>query len=187
MAQSKALGFWSDLPAWAKGIIAVGGLAIVYFTSRTIIKKISSLKESKDSKEVTKDAKSDRTELIRKGLRPSFRETQYKGWANSMEESFEGCDSNINVTWGADSPLGKVSSWSTSGYKVATIFNQLKNDVDFLDLTIAWGVRTYDACGILTGDVKDADLFKAIDNELNDRERRNLNTILAKKGITYKI
>jgi hypothetical protein len=31
------------------------------------------------------------------------------------------------------------------------------------------------------------DLFKAIDHELTDAERRDLNKILAKKGITYKV
>lgn len=186
MAQSKALEVWSGLPTWAKGIIAIGGVAILYFTSRTIIKKISSVKESKDVKELTRDAKSDRTALLRKGLRPTFSETQYKGWANAIEQAFEGC-SGGTITWGKDSPLGNVTTWSTAGYKVATIFNQLKNDLDFIDLVIAWGVRTYDKCGILTGDVVDADLFKAITNDLTDRERRDVNTILAKKRITYKV
>lgn len=187
MAQSKALEVWSGLPTWAKGIIAVGGLAIIYFTGRTIIKKINASKEAKDSRESVREASNDRASLLRKGLKPSFAPTQYQGWANSIEQSFEGCDPFGNITWGADSPLGSVSYWSKSGYKVATIFNQLKNDIDFLDLTIAWGVRTYDDCGIFTGDVKDVDLFKAIEDELTDAERRDLNKILAKKGITFKV
>lgn len=187
MAKEKALEVWSGLPTWAKGIIAVGGLAIIYFTARTIVKKISASKESQDSKESVKDATNDRASLLRKGLRPSFNQTQYKGWANSMEQSFEGCDPFGNITWGADSPLGKVSYWSKSGYNVAKIFTQLKNDIDFLDLVVAWGVRTYDECGILTGNVENVDLFKAIDHELTDAERRDLNKILAKKGITYKV
>ena len=135
MAQGKALEVWSGLPTWAKGIIAVGGLAIIYFTGRTIIKKINASKESKDSKESVKDATNNRASLLRKGLRPSFTETQYKGWANSIEQSFEGCDPFGNISWGADSPLGVVSYWSKSGYKVATIFAQLKNDIDFIDFT----------------------------------------------------
>ena len=187
MAQGKALEVWSGLPTWAKGIIAVGGLAIIYFTGKGIIKRLARAKESQDSKESVKDASNDRASLLRKGLRPSFAPTQYKGWANSIEQSFEGCDPFGNIAWGADSPLGAVSYWSKSGYKVATIFGQLKNDIDFLDLVVAWGVRTYDDCGWGTGDVKDVDLFKAIEDELTDAERRDLNKILAKKSITYKV
>jgi hypothetical protein len=67
------------------------------------------------------------------------------------------------------------------------IFNQLKNNLDYLELSTAWGIRTYDACGWGTGDVKDVDLSKAIIDELNDGEVRDLNIILSKKGITYKV
>jgi len=52
MAQEKALEVWSGLPPWAKGIIAVGGLAIIYFTSRSIIKSINKKKKEQDDKEV---------------------------------------------------------------------------------------------------------------------------------------
>ena len=74
-----------------------------------------------------------------------------------------------------------------SGLQSSHDYESIKNDLDFIDLVIAWGVRTYDKCGILTGDVVDADLFKAITNDLTDRERRDVNTILSKKGITYKV
>lgn len=187
MAQGKAFEVWSGLPTWAKGVIAVGGLAIIYFTSRTIIKKINASKDAKDSKQAVQDAIGDKTNLIRKGIKASFPTTQYQTWANSIEQSFEGCDPFGNVSWGADSPLGVVSYWSKSGYNVANIFNKLKNDVDYLDLVIAWGTRTYDDCGWGTGNVENVDLSKSIADELNDSERNNLNKILAKKGITYKV
>ena len=45
MAQSKALEVWNGLPNWAKGIIAVGGLAIIYFTANSVIKSIKKKKE----------------------------------------------------------------------------------------------------------------------------------------------
>ena len=182
-----AYKYYKELPAWAKGVVIVGGLAVIYFTGRTIFKKLREAKDAKDSKESVKDAQNDLKNLQNKGLRASFTPTQYKTWANTIEQAFEGCDPFGNITWGADSPLGVVSVWSRSGYKVATIFNQLKNDLDYLMLVTAWGVRTYDDCGWGTGDVKDVDLAKAIVDELNDRERNNLNKILAKKGIKYTI
>jgi hypothetical protein len=187
MAQNKTFQVWSGLPTWAKGIIAVGGLAIVYFTGRAIIKKLGAIKEGKDSREAVRDAEQDKRKLINQGIKPSYTKTQYQTWANQIEQAFEGCDPFGNISWGSDSPLGTISYWSKSGYKVAMIFNQLKNNLDYLELSTAWGIRTYDACGWGTGDVKDVDLSKAIIDELNDGEVRDLNIILSKKGITYKV
>jgi hypothetical protein len=179
--------FYKDLPAWAKGVVVVGGLAVVYFTAKSIMRKIAEKKNAEDSREAVKDAQNDIKALNNNGVRASYSKTQYKTWANSIQQAFEGCDPSGNVSWGAESPLGAVSVWSTSGYKVATIFNQLKNDVDYLELATAWGIRTYDACGYFTGDVKDVDLIRAITDELTDREVSNLNKVLAKKGIKYKV
>lgn len=187
MAQNKVLGFWNGLPTWAKGVIAVGGLSIIYFTSRSIVKSINAKKRREDSKKAVSNAEADKKELVRNGIRASFSQTQYQTWANSIQKSFEGCDPFGEITWGADSPLGAVSFWSKSGYNVAIIFNQLKNNLDFVSLMTAWGVRSYDDCGWGTGDVENVDLVQAITDELNSGERRDLNKILAKKGITYKV
>ena len=97
-----------------------------------IFKKINKAKTAQDSKESVKDAQNDIRVLQNTGIRASYSDTQYKSWANSLQQAFEGCDNSANITWGADSPLGTVSVWSTSGYKVAEIFNQLKNDIDYL-------------------------------------------------------
>ena len=40
MANNKAFEVWSGLPTWAKGTIAVGGLAVIYFAGRGIWKRI---------------------------------------------------------------------------------------------------------------------------------------------------
>lgn len=185
--ESQVYKFYKELPPWAKGIVVVGGLAVIYFGGRSVFRKINQAKQAQDSKDSVRGAENDVRNLQNTGLRASYSDTQYKTWANSLQQAFEGCDPSGNITWGADSPLGVVSVWSTSGYKVAEIFNQLKNDIDYLKLLTAWGVRTYDACGWWTGDVKDVDLSKAISDELTDRERSNLNKILSKKGIKYKV
>lgn len=179
--------FYKDLPSWAKGVVVVGGIAIVYFTSKSILRRLKAEKDKKDSKELVKDVELEKRKLINSGMRASYTATQYKTWANSIQQAFDGCDASAEFTWGANSPLGTVSVWSGSGYKVANIFNQLKNNLDFLELLSAWGIRTYDACGYFTGDVEDVDLIRAITDELSSREISNLNKILAKKGISNKI
>jgi hypothetical protein len=187
MAKAKLYEYYTELPSWAKGIVIVGGMAIVYFTTRTIFKRLRAAKDAQDSKRAVQDAEADRRRLSGNGMKASYSRTQYRTWANSLEQAYEGCDLSGQITWGADSPLGAVSFWSNSGYKTASIFNQLKNDVDYLELSIAWGVRTYDDCGYFTGDVKDVDLAKAIQDELTAREISNLNQILSKKGIKYRV
>lgn len=187
MAKTKAYQYYTELPAWAKGIVVVGGLAIAYFAGRSILKKFSDAKKSQDSREAVRESEKEKTRLQNSGLRPSFTKTQYQSWANAIQQAFEGCDFSGEVTWGSDSPLGVASFWSSSGYKVASILNQLKNNLDYLELTTAWGIRSYDACGWWTGDIKDVDFPKAIQTELTAREINNLNQVLSKKGISYKL
>jgi hypothetical protein len=144
-------------------------------------------KKSQDSREAVRESEKEKTRLQNSGIRPSFTKTQYQSWANAIQQAFEGCDFSGEITWGSDSPLGVASFWSSSGYKVASILNQLKNNLDYLELTTAWGIRSYDACGFWTGDIKDVDFPKAVQTELTAREINNLNQILTKKGISYKL
>ena len=187
MAKTKVYQYYTELPSWAKGIVVVGGIAIVYFAGRSIFRKLRESKTAQDSREAVKDAENDKSKLVRGGVKASYSKTQYQTWANAIQQQFEGCDFSAEITWGSDSPLGAVSVWSSSGYKVASILNQLKNDVDYLELTTAWGIRTYDACGLWTGDIKNVDFSKAVQSELSAREISNLNQILKKKGIKYQL
>jgi hypothetical protein len=66
------------------------------------------------------------------------------------------------------------------------IISKFKNDLDFLKLSTAWGVRTYDQCGWGTGNVENATLSKAISDELNEGEISKINGALAKQGIKYR-
>ena len=118
--------------------------------------------------------------------------TKYAFSVAYIESLYGGpCDKNYkhNVAsyCGALGPMQIMPATAKLIYGKTVNKAQLKNDIDFLDLVVAWGVRTYDDCGWGTGDVKDVDLFKAIEDELTDAERRDLNKILAKKSITYKV
>lgn len=181
MAQNKAFEVWSGLPTWAKGVIAVGGVAIVYFTARAIIKKIGKGKSLQEQKQTVTQQNNELRNLQNTGQRASFAESQYKAWADAIQNQFDGCDFGQNI-FSADVPL--IGYWSGSGKKVRDIVNQLKNNVDFLKLVSAWGVRTYDQCGWGTGDVS-GNLYNAINDELDRGEVMGLNNILKKKGITY--
>lgn len=185
--KDKAYSYYKELPPWAKGVVIVGGLFVVYLAGNAILRKLKDAKTARDAKDAVRNSEAEKRRLQSQGVRPSYPSSQYNTWANSIQQAFDGCDPTGQLSWGADSPLGAVSFWSTSGFKVAKIFAELKNDLDYLSLTTAWGIRTYDACGWFTGDVKDVDLAKAISDELTAREISNLNEILRKKGIKYKV
>ena len=181
MAQNKTFEVWSGLPTWAKGVIAVGGLAIVYFTTRSILRGIKEKKSAKDQKETVTTQEKELRNLLNTGTRLSYPDGQYNSWADAIKNQFEGCDSGQNI-FSKDVPL--IGYWSGSGNKMKDIVNQLKNNADFLKLVNAWGVRTYDQCGWGTGDVS-GNLYNAVSDELDRGEIIALNNILKKKGITY--
>ena len=185
--KNQAYNYYKELPPWAKGVAIVGGLFVVYLAGTAVLRKLKQAKDARESREGLRESEAERRRLQGTGIRASYPASQYTTWANSIEQAFDGCDPTGQLTWGADSPLGAVSFWSSSGYKVATILAQLKNDLDYLNLTTAWGIRTYDACGWFTGNVTDVDFAKAVADELSAREISNLNEILKKKGITYKL
>ena len=74
---------------------------------------------------------------------------------------------------------------SYSGEYLYKIILQLKNNVDFLKLQTAFGVRTYDQCGIFNGDFT-GNLTQAVNDELTASEIAELNKQLTKKGIVYR-
>lgn len=169
MAKDKVIEIWNGLPTWAKGVVAVGGLAIIYFTSRSIVKAIKGSESVRLQKQTVTEVKSDIRDLEKKGIKPNYPDSQYQMWANAIKSHFEGCD-----------PL------NTAIDTVKDVFNGLKNNADFAKLVSAWGTKTYDQCGWFMGDVT-GDLVYAIRDELDSDEISTLNKILERKGITYRV
>ena len=60
--------------------------------------------------------------------------------------------------------------------------SQIPKMYDILD---SFGIKTYDDCGYFTGDVENANLYKAVNNELQTNEIKFINDYLKKRGITY--
>jgi len=169
MANSGAYKVYSDLPAWAKGVVVVGGIAIVYFTGKSIYKGIASkIAAGKDAKAV-KDTKDEIRVVQQTGVRASYAESQYKAWADVLQKAFEGCD-----------PLNTVPS------TVYGIVKQLKNDLDWLKLVQSYGVRTHDQCGWFMGDFT-GNLYAALYDDLDSGEISKVNKFLSERGITYKV
>ncbi len=169
MANSGAYKVYSELPSWAKGVVVIGGIAIVYFTGRTIYKSIAKKAEAREDAQTVRDVKDEIRESQNQGKRQSYPDSQYKAWADSIEKAFDGCD-----------------PFETSQNTINRAVRELKNNTDWLKLVDAYGVRTYDQCGWLMGSFT-GNLYSAIADELDSAEKAYINKLLTERGITYRV
>lgn len=158
-------GFFSDIPGWAKGIVIIIIIAIIAFITYKLFKKYFSETGASDREDV-KDAQSDLNDLKKNGIIPSYNQSQYSNWANTLKTSFDGCGTQ-NDAW-------------------QRIFNQMKNDADVLALIATYGVRTYDGCN-WEGDFNDktGTLSAGLQDELSSGELGKLNKLLSDKNIKH--
>ena len=184
MSDSKgALKIYEDLPGWARGVVVVGGLVVTYMIGNTIYKKINAAKAAADQQNKLNQTKTDLNTKMQQGQQSGFSNTQYINWADEIATSFNGCHLDIVPL---PTQLGDTLAWSNQGIAVREILKLLKNDVDYLQLQNAFGIRTLTKSWICGGDVPSLSLPSAIKYQLNKYEIAALNDILSKKGITYK-
>jgi len=183
MAQGKVFSYYTQLPNWAKGVVIVGSLGVTYLFASQIIKIIRKDADKRKAEEGLKDTREEQTKLEEAGVLRSFPKSTYKGWADNIEEQFTGCDMTSPIIPSNTVGIPYISGWSGSAVTLYNILNELKNDLDFVDLIDAFGNREYNDC--IFGTVK-GNLYKAVSNELNTTEIRGMNDTLKTKGIKYK-
>ena len=173
---NKIYQVYTEMPTWAKGIVVVGGLAVIYFTGNKIWRSIQAKRDLADEKATLRETESELSKLSKSGFKPSYLPSVYKNWADTIEKQFNG-----------------IECCGNSYTKVKNIIKLFKDgnfgDADYLALVSAYAIRTYDQAGwsfgIGTGDFTGT-LNQAITDELNSTEIKLLNDILASKKITYK-
>lgn len=148
-----------------KTVIAIGiGTAIALGTYKLIGKELKEAIKKKKNKQLF-DQEIDKTVIA------SYKPSQYITWADKLEDSFN-------------------SNWldQTDEEAIYNIMRKLKNNTDWLELMKAYGMRVYyDPFNLsyITG--KEINLIKALQNELDTKEKNKVNAILKSKGITYRI
>lgn len=165
---NKVYQYYTELPSWAKGIVVVGGIAIIYFATKQTIARLRKQSESKDAQNSVNEAKNELEKLKNSGVNPTITKSQADAYAEKIVKQFKG----------ADLLLGSYDV-------VNQIFKDLKNDADYLLLKSSFGVRTYDDAFL--GQVKNVTLESAIQDELTQMRINDLNKTLSKQGITYKV
>lgn len=155
--------FWKDLPAWAKGTVAIGAGLGVYAAIKWASKKL----KSDDQKSVTNAAKNEVAALARKGINVSYSDAQFEVYAETLRDAFDG--------------------WGTSEDNVYSVFNAMKNDADIYKLISVYGTRGYYGTleNFFGGNVFRT-LPAALASELDTAELKNVNAILSKKGIQFR-
>jgi hypothetical protein len=170
--------YYHDLPPWAKGVVVIIGVGSLVYAGVLIRNGIrKAVDHGKEAKSV-KDAQADLAELKSQGMKQTYQDGQYTAWADKIEVQFSGCDYSM----GQD-VIGLTLT--ASGKTLSDIVKLLKNDVDFLKLVSAYGVRTYDQCGTwpFSGNFTGS-LFQAVSDELDEIEIKSINEQLQKQGIT---
>ena len=189
LKDSNLYKWYAPLPPMAKGVVVVGGLVALYITGTTVYSMLfpSAAAQSAAQQQAAVAARvaqvgNDLATDISNGQTPSFDQTQYNNWADSIAAAFSGCDITSASSWLF------VTTWnlSDSAQTVYNIVNQLNNDVDFLSLQKAFGTRTISKSILCGGDYNNVDLNAAVTNQLNTMEITLINNALTTKGITHK-
>lgn len=172
--------YYKELPPWAKGVVVIGGAAIVGLVAISVMRKVRGAADLAKAKRQLRSASTDLKALEQTGLRGSFPKSQYDAWASQLATQFGGCDASATF-YSTSLPFA-----SDSFILLAKIVKQMKNDADWLMLVTSYGVKTYDQCGIGNGDFT-GDLYAAIADELTTKETAELNKLLQERKISYRV
>jgi hypothetical protein len=125
----------SDLPQWAKGIIAIALLGGVAVVSYMVYKKIKKDKSNKNTDKVISQSQKEADDLIRSGMKLTHPKSTYLSVANYIQNMLDGCE---------------IGSSELSVVKKVVFC--VDNKLDWATLVIAFGTRKIDNCGFFTGD-----------------------------------
>ncbi len=143
----------NELPGWAKGVLALGATVVTVGTAYGINKYLQ-----KD-----RTTEGDIKEEIKNGEQPSYSNTNYQTLADALYAARQG-----NHIFGTDEDT------------FYNVFNQMKNKLDVLKLSEAFGNRR------LSVSLQDGNLGGFIADELNADEIDSINKILSNKSIDYR-
>mgnify|MGYP001560790117 CR=1 FL=1 len=125
----KALTVWQSLPVWARGTIAIVGTAGALFIAYKGYRAYEKWQLDKDAKAVTNDAKKTYKDLLSKGKKLSFPESNYSSTANTITTLLNGCESILSEL-----------------QVVEAVMRVTKNPVDWFYLVSEFGTREIEDC-----------------------------------------
>lgn len=164
MAESKTtkvLGFFKDIPGWAKGVIIIIIVLLIVWIVYKFVKTTGF--KTGDEREKEQEIQKDKDLFVQQGQKPSYPRTWYRSAADKL------------YACGAGQRVG-----GTDESCIYAVFVSLNNDLDLVLLTDAFGERRKGFS------LTDANLGGWLADELDAEELRALNNILAKRKIKYR-
>jgi hypothetical protein len=137
---------FNELPAWARAVIILVILVIAYYLLKSTISFLSGLGKKAEAQGAIIQHQT-------QGEAASYSDLQYKVQADKLYNAMKG--------WGTDEPA------------VFAVFQWLQNNIDFLKLQNAFGVRD------------GWDMYRWVKGDLTSSELTQVNNILYAKGIIY--
>ena len=168
--------YYGDLPTWAKGVVSIGGIAIIGYMVWNAYKKGKNQKDFKEALNIAELAKKEAEILQRSGMKASYSQTQYESFALKLVEAMNGCGTTLD--------------------SVKQVFEAMNNKTDVLKLIEVFGVRYYRPCPA-TDPVSyakymfDQNIFGGniqtwLQYDLSSSELEKINNILKGKKIDFK-
>ena len=166
---NKVFETYKELPSWAKGIVVVGGLIVVYIAGSAIYRKVFPPKTSQSIQNVEDDITKFQSQQ-----KATYPDSAYDAYANSI--------------WAS------VGAFSYDSATVKDVLMQMMNNLDVAKLIKAYGIRydykvpfygnagdPYDVLSV-SRHIINGDLFGLYKSRADD-----VNNDWKSKGITYQI
>ena len=154
-----------SLSNWWNGLTSNQKFFVVVFLIVTIWVLRNAIKGAIQGASDKIQQQSETTMLQAQGIKPSYSDSEYKSMANKLFDAMDG--------------------WGTNDDVVFAQFDRLNNDVDFIKLDKAFGVRT--ASDNMFGLIEPQDLRGWIRDDLSSESIATLNQRLKQSGISKRI
>lgn len=172
---NKVKNFYSELPPWGKGVIAVGGVALVLYIVYNGYRRVKGASDVREAGQVADAAKKEILALQSKGIRPSYSATQYESFALKLAEAMNGC--------------------GTTEESIMQVFGAMKNKADVLSLISSFGVRFYQPCAatqpisyaryLFDDKLFGGNLQTWLEYDLSSGNIKKINALLSQKNIDF--
>lgn len=143
----KALQFWSGLPTWAKGTLAVGGGLVLFLVGKKVYRTAFPSSSTKRNKQLSDDINSEINKLKSRGMIQGYPDSAYHTMAATIYDGMRYC---FGDNYGS----------------VEDELKKVKNDLDVALLIQAFGFRQNYCFGLPSGEPKD--LLTFVKSELGN-------------------
>lgn len=172
MKDNKVYQYYTELPDWAKGAVVIGVGVVIFFVGKKAFRLVFPSESERRNKELEKSVNDEIEQLIRMGMKPSFQDSQYALFANTIHNGMRYC---------AGDDYGTVEM----------TMKKMQNDLDVAKLIRAFGRRKDYCFGLPTGEF---DLFTYVQKELGNDwggitnyRIKNINEDWLRKRIKYQL